>query len=223
MAGGAGVEYYFGYSLPAERPRLRGLAQPRAVVGLRGAWRCDFFARRAHPVPRDGAGRRARRQRRRGRQPLRLREAGRGLPRLPAARRRRSELDLGGVPGRFTVAWLDPRRGAARSRLARSARWREAARSASAHLPPTPATTGWPSCAGAADESTWRSVGLRRGTIVRLAAAAAVRKANCGRDTDMLRSFVEAETMEPARSGPAHPRPSSSRRRAPRRGTAPSA
>ena len=44
MAGGAGVEYYFGYKLPQNDLDLRGLAQPRQVAGTTAASRWSSSA-----------------------------------------------------------------------------------------------------------------------------------------------------------------------------------
>ena len=85
-AGGAGVEYYFGYQLPPERLGVRRLPQPGEVVGVRPA--------RPGVLPREQVARRRNDQRRRvGRQPdpleraVLLRQAGRGVRGLPAGRR----------------------------------------------------------------------------------------------------------------------------------------
>ena len=109
MAGGAGVEYYFGYSLPqndlvCEDWRSRERSWDAAAVALR------FFADERIPFhemePADALVGNA------AEDGSRYAFAKRGevyvvyLPHGGDVR-----LDLGGVPGRFTVAWLDPRRG----------------------------------------------------------------------------------------------------------------
>jgi hypothetical protein len=111
MAGGSGVEYYFGYSLPqndllCEDWRSRERSWDAAAVALR------FFADERIPFhemePGDAlVGNEAE-------DDSRYAFAKKGeiylvyLPRGGAV-----ELDLVGAPGRFTVAWLDPRRGGA--------------------------------------------------------------------------------------------------------------
>ena len=96
MAGGAGVEYYFGYSLPQNDLLCEDLrSRERSWDFARR--RARLLPRRAHPLPRDGARRRPGRQRRRGRQPLRLREARRGLPRVPAEGRHGRSRPLRGL------------------------------------------------------------------------------------------------------------------------------
>ena len=109
MAGGAGVEYYFGYSLPqndllCENWRSRERSWDAAAVALR------FFADERIPFPEmepaDALVGNA------AEENSRYAFAKRGevyLVYLPHGGEAR--LDLGGVPGRFTVAWLDPRRG----------------------------------------------------------------------------------------------------------------
>jgi hypothetical protein len=108
MAGGAGVEYYFGYELPqndlrGEDWRSRERSWDYAAVALR------FFADERIPVdrmePADGlVGNLAE-------DDSRYAFAKRGelylvyLPRGGTA-----ELDLSGATGPFTVSWLDPRR-----------------------------------------------------------------------------------------------------------------
>jgi len=76
-----------------------------------------------------------------GQLPLRLRETGRGLPRLPADGRA-AELDLSGVSGRFTVAG-STRAGAARSGRVLCARSRAGRACRWARRPPSRARTGW--------------------------------------------------------------------------------
>ena len=108
MAGGAGVEYYFGYELPqndlrCEDWRSRERSWDYAAVALR------FFADERIPVdrmePADGlVGNLAE-------DDSRYAFAKRGelylvyLPRGGTA-----ELDLSGATGPFTVSWLDPRK-----------------------------------------------------------------------------------------------------------------
>ena len=109
MAGGAGVEYYFGYSLPqndlvCEDWRSRERSWGFARVAL------DFFRDERIPFaemePADAlAGNPAEDGSRYG-----FAKAGEVyLVYLPAGGP--AELDLSGTGGRFAVAWLDPRRG----------------------------------------------------------------------------------------------------------------
>jgi hypothetical protein len=111
MAGGAGVEYYFGYSLPqndllCEDWRSRERSWGFARVAL------DFFRDERVPFqemePADGlVGNPAEDN-------SRYAFAKRGeiyLVYLPKGGP--ADLDLSGVTGRFTVGWLDPRKGGA--------------------------------------------------------------------------------------------------------------
>ncbi len=94
----------------AERPPRRGLAQPRALVGLR-ARRARLLPRGAHPAPGDGARRRPGRQPRRGQLPLRASRSGARSTSCTSRRAARPSSTSSGANGRFTVEWLDPRKG----------------------------------------------------------------------------------------------------------------
>ena len=109
MAGGAGVEYYFGYSLPqndllCENWRSRERSWGFARVAL------DFFRDERIPFhemePADALVGNA------AEDNSRYAFAKRGeiyLVYLPKGGP--ADLDLAGASGRFTVAWLDPRKG----------------------------------------------------------------------------------------------------------------
>ena len=108
MAGGAGVEYYFGYSLPQNDLACENWRSRERSWDSRG--RARLLPRRAHPLPGDGP-RTAWSAIRRGQPPLLpSRSAGEVylvyLPKGGSA-----DLDLSGATGRFTVEWLDPRKG----------------------------------------------------------------------------------------------------------------
>ena len=109
MAGGAGVEYYFGYSLPqndllCENWRSRERSWDFARVAL------DFFRDERIPFhemePADALVGNAGEDNRRYAFAKRAEIYLVYLPKGGTA-----DLDLSGIPGRFTVAWLDPRKG----------------------------------------------------------------------------------------------------------------
>ena len=128
-----------------ERPPRRGLAQPRALVGLR-ARRARLLPRRAHPVRGDGARRRPGRQRRRGQLPLRPSRSGARSTSSTCRRAARPSSTSPGPPA--ASRWPGSTRGrAARSRRARCARSRAGRECRSAPRPRTRPTTGWRSCA----------------------------------------------------------------------------
>ena len=86
MAGGAGVEYYFGYGLPdndlvAENFRSRDKSWDYGRIAI------DFFHSQKIPVLGHEECRRTRRQREARQQPVRLREDERRVSRLPSDRR----------------------------------------------------------------------------------------------------------------------------------------
>ena len=119
----------------AERPPLRELAEPRALVGLR-AGGARLLPRRAHPLPRDGARRRPGRA-----MPPRTTAAtpSRSAARSTSCTCRRAARPISTSPGPRAVSpWPGSTRGrAARSRRARCARWRVAGRPRSEPLPRT--------------------------------------------------------------------------------------
>jgi hypothetical protein len=139
LAGGAGVEYYFGYSLPqndllCEDWRSREGAWDDAAVALR------FFEEERVPFwemePADALVGNA------AEENSRYAFAKRGevylvyLPRGGTA-----ELDLRDAPGRFAVSWLDPRRG---GRLrAGSVRVVEGGKEVSLGAPPSDPAEDW--------------------------------------------------------------------------------
>jgi hypothetical protein len=136
MAGGAGVEYYFGYSLPqndllCEDWRSRERSWDFAAIALR------FFVDERIPFaemePADAlVGNAAEDNSRYG-------FAKRGEVYLVyLAKGGTAELDLAGAPGRFTVGWLDPRKGGA----LQSGSVRDVAGGASVSVGPPPSEPG---------------------------------------------------------------------------------
>ncbi len=86
MAGGAGVEYYFGYQLPENDLVCAGLPQPRQELGLL-PHRAGLLPRRKDSVCGNDERQCAHRQREGRQQQILPRQTRRALPRLSAQRR----------------------------------------------------------------------------------------------------------------------------------------